>query len=338
MSLKLAAVDGVARTTAAEDHRARPAKARGQLRTLGVLPATVVLILVSVLFVPHFTERANLSDLLFTMAVVGFVALGMTFVVASGNFVDLSVVVQIGFAAVCVIALQDHGLVVGVVAGLAAVLLVGAFNGFATAMLGANPVIVTLATSTIGMGLLTYVTKSAHYQGHSDAFQSFGSWRITLVPIAAVLLLAAFVVAHLVLKFASFGRRVKLVGANRRFALIAGIPVSRTVIYCFLAASAGSWAAGVLLASYSNTAYGTIGQGYEFAALAAVVIGGNSLFGGRVSVIRTALGLVLVSVLSNVLPLTGMAYETQIIAKGVVVVLAVVIDTLASRSVTNDRH
>ena len=333
MSLKTAPVDVVGFSAAVGRIRSS-AGHRDRLRRLGVLPSTVILLVASVLFVPHFTERANLSDLLFTMAVVGFVALGMTFVVASGNFVDLSVVAQIGFSAVCVVALQGHGLVVGLVAGLTVCLAFGAFNGFATAVLGANPVIVTLATTTVGAGVLTYVTKSSHYQGRSKALQTFGSLRIGIAPIGAVLLLAALFGAYLLLRFGSFGRKVKLVGSNPRFARIAGIRVSRTAIYCFLAASIGSWAAGVLLASYSNTAYGTIGQGYEFTALAAVVIGGNSLFGGRVSVARTALGLVLISVLSNILPLTGMGYETQTIAKGVVVVLAVVLDTLANRSVT----
>jgi ribose transport system permease protein len=297
-----------------------------------VLPPTIILILASVLFVPNFLERANISNLLFTMTVVGFVALGMTFVVASGNLVDLSVVAQIGIAAVCVIALQGSGLLTGLAVGLAICLAFGAVNGFATGVVGANPVIVTLATTTIGAGVLTFVTKSAHYQGQSEAFEAFGSWRWGIAPVGVLLLAAAFAAAHLVLAFGSFGRRVQLAGSNPRFARIAGIRVPRTIIYSFVAASIGSWVAGVLLAGYSNTGYGSIGQGYEFDALAAVVIGGNSLFGGRVSAARTAVGLVLVSVLSNVLPLTGMAYETQTIAKGVVVVLAVVIDTLASRS------
>lgn len=308
------------------------AKERNRLRTLGVLPPTIALIIGSVLFVPHFTERANLSNLFFTMAVVGFVAVGMTFVVASGNFVDLSVVAQIGMAAVCTIALQDHGVVTGLAAGLALCLVFGTVNGLAVAVLKGNPVIVTLATTTVGAGILTLITKSAHYSGQSAGFQSFGSWRISVFPIGIVLLVVVLVATHALLTYGSFGRRVKLAGSNPRFAHIAGIRVPRTIVGCFIAASIGSWAAGVLLAGYSDTAYSTIGTGYEFDALAAVVIGGNSLFGGRVSVARTALGLVLVGVLSNILPLTGMPYETQTIAKGLVVIVAVVLDTLASRS------
>jgi ribose transport system permease protein len=313
------------------------AKDRNRLRTLGVLPATLVLIVASVLFVPHFTERANLTGLLFSMAVVGFVAVGMTFVVASGNFVDLSVVAQIGLAAVCTIALQDHGTVPAIVVGLVLCLVFGAVNGIAVAVLKGNPVIVTLATTTVGAGILTLVTKSTHYQGSSETFQSFGSWRLGVLPIAIVLLVVALIATHALLTFGSFGRRVRLTGSNPRFAHIAGVRVPRTVISCFLAASIGSWAAGVLLAGYSDTAYSTIGTGYEFDALAAVVIGGNSLFGGRVSVARTALGLVLVGVLANILPLTGMPYETQTIAKGLVVIVAVVLDTLANRSSTKGR-
>jgi ribose transport system permease protein len=312
-------------------------KDRNRLRTLGVLPATFVLIVASVLFVPHFTERANITGLLFSMAVVGFVAVGMTFVVASGNFVDLSVVAQIGLAAVCTIALQEHGAVTAVLVGLLLCLVFGIVNGVAVAVLKGNPVIVTLATTTVGAGILTLVTKSTHYQGTSEAFRSFGSWRLSLLPVGIVLLVIALAATHAMLAYGSFGRRVKLTGSNPRFAHIAGVRVTRTVICCFLAASVGSWAAGVLLAGYSDTAYSTIGTGYEFDALAAVVIGGNSLFGGRVSVARTALGLVLVGVLANILPLTGMPYETQTIAKGVVVIVAVVLDTLANRSSSKGR-
>jgi ribose transport system permease protein len=303
-----------------------------RLRALGVLPPTVLLVVLSVLLVPGFTTRANLSELLFTIAAVGFVAVGMTFVVASGNFVDLSVVAQIGIGAVCAIAWQEHGLVVCLAAGLLACLAFGLVNGIAVAVMGANAVIVTLATTTIGAGLLTYITRSTTYLGQSEAFASFGTWRLGLVPAGALLLVVALVVAHLLLTRATFGRQVRLAGANPRFALVAGVPVPRTVIGCFLATSIGAWAAGVLLAGYSNTAYGSIGRGYEFDAMAAVVIGGNSLFGGRVSVARTAVGLVLVSVLTNILPLTGMPYEAQTIAKGLVVIVAVVLDTLVSRS------
>jgi ribose transport system permease protein len=326
--------------TASEPYesRAMTVRDKNRLRILGILPSTILLIVAAVLFVPNFTERANLSDLLFTIAVVGFVALGMTFVVASGNFVDLSVVAQIGVAAVCAIALQDRGVVVALATGLVLCLLFGAINGIAVAVLHANPVIVTLATTTLGAGVLTYVTNSTHYQGESQAFRTLTSSRIDLVPIGTVFLLVAFGAAHLLLTYGSYGRQIRVVGANPAFARIAGVRVPRTVVSGFAAASIGSWAAGVLLAGYSNTAYGSIGRGYEFDALAAVVIGGNSMFGGRVSVARTALGLILVSVLSNILPLTGMAYETQTISKGVVVIVAVVLDTLASRSSATGRN
>ena len=317
-------------TTAEVD--ASTAADRRRLRTLGVLPPTVLLIVGSVLLVPNFTARANLTDLLSTMAVVGFVAIGMTFVVASGNFVDLSVVAQIGLAAVCAVALQDHGVVTALAVGLLACIAFGTVNGLAVAVLGGNPVIVTLATTTIGAGLLTLATRSTLYQGQSEGFRAFGSWRLSVVPVGAVLLVVALVLAHLLLTRGAYGRRVRLAGSNPRFARVAGINVPRTVVGCFVAASVGSWAAGVLLAGYSDTAYGTIGRGYEFDALAAVVIGGNSLFGGRVSIARTALGLVLVGVLANILPLTGMPYEAQTICKGLVVVVAVVVDTLTSRS------
>ena len=101
---------------------------RGNLRSLGVLPSFLVLLLAAVLFVPNFATRANITDLLVTVTFVGFVALGMTFVVASGNFVDLSVGAQIGLSAVCVIALQEYGLPVALGVGLAACLLFGAVN------------------------------------------------------------------------------------------------------------------------------------------------------------------------------------------------------------------
>lgn len=309
-----------------------------RLPSLGVLLPTVIIVVAAVLFVPNFATRVNIGELLFTMAVVGFVAIGMTFVVASGNFVDLSVVSQIGLAAVCVVALQDHGLIVGGLAGLAACVVVGFVNAFSVAVLRGNAVIVTLATTTVCAGLLTLVTNGTLYQGQSDAFRSFGSAQLGFVPLGFVLVVVALVIAHAVLTLTALGRHVKLVGANPRFASIAGISVPRTVIWCFVAASLGSWAAGVILAGYSNTAFVSIGRGYEFDALAAVVIGGNSLFGGRVSIARTALGLLLVSVISNTLPLIGMPYEAQTVCKGAVVIVAVVVDAIANRSASKEKR
>ena len=309
-----------------------------RLRSLGVLPPTVLLVVVAISLVPNFATRGNISELLFTMAGVGFVAIGMTFVVASGNFVDLSVVSQIAVAAVCVISLQGHGLIVGVVAGLAACALVGLVNAFAVAVLKGNAVIVTLATGTVCAGLLTLVTSGTLYQGRSAAFRTFGSSQLGVIPMGFLLLVLGLVVAHAVLTFTVFGRQVKLVGANPSFAAIAGISVPRTVIGCFVAASVGSCVAGIILAAYSNTASASLGQGYEFDALAAVVIGGNSLFGGRVSMARTALGLLLVSVIANILPLIGMPYEAQTICKGAIVIVAVVIDTVVNGSLSKEKR
>lgn len=309
-----------------------------RLRSLGVLPPTVLLVVLAVSVVPNFATRGNLSELLFTMAGVGFVAIGMTFVVASGNFVDLSVVSQIAVAAVCVVSLQSHGLIVGAAAGLAACALVGLVNAFAVAVLKGNAVIVTLATSTVCAGLLTLATSGTLYQGQSDAFRRFGSAQVGLIPVGFLLLILGLGVAHAILTLTVLGRQVKLVGANPSFATITGISVPRTVIWCFVAASVGSWITGMILAGYSNSASASIGQGYEFDALAAVVIGGNSLFGGRVSIARTALGLVLVSVISNILPLIGMPYEAQTICKGAVVIAAVVIDAMANRTASKEKR
>jgi ribose transport system permease protein len=184
---------------------------------------------------------------------------------------------------------------------------------------------------TIGMGVLTLATQSTLYQGQSSAFASFGTARFGVIPAGFLLLILAMVIAHIALKYTSFGYHVKYTGSSPRFAQVSGIPAVRTVILCFVIVAACAWAAGVLLAGFSNTGVASVGTGYEFDALAAVVIGGNSLFGGRASIARTALGLLLVSLISNVLLLVGMSFDAQTVTKGLVIIAAVVIDALANR-------
>jgi ribose transport system permease protein len=304
----------------------------------GALLPTAILVAFAVVAVPNFMSRSNLSELLFGMAAVGFVALGMTFVVASGNFVDLSVVVQVGLAAVCTIALQDKGLVVALGVGLLLCVACGTLNGVLVATLPGNAIIITLATATVGSGVMTLLTNSAVYQGSSETFASFGGQRLGVLPIGFVLLIVGLVIAHVILSSTVTGKQVKLTGSNPKFAHVTGISVHIAACVSFVAASVGCWAAGVLLAGYSNTAYANLGRGYEFDALAAVIIGGNSLFGGRVSIARTAIGLVLVGVLSNILPLIGLPYEAQVIAKGAIVIVAVGLDALITRSNSTGRN
>jgi ribose transport system permease protein len=314
---------------AAEAHKS--ARRAEWIRTSGVLIPTLVLLLAAILFIDNFATTSNVSDLLTRMSFVGFVAIGMTFVVASGSFVDLSVVAQIGVAGVTVIALQDHGMVVALAAGLGLCLLFGLVNGFAVGVLRANAVIVTLATTTIGTGVLTLVTQGSLYQGTNEAFAAFGKDRFGFVPISMVLLAAALVAAHVLLRYTAFGYQVKYTGSSPRFASVSGVPTVRTIFLCFILAAVGSWGAGVLLAGYSNTAISSIGLGYEFDAMAAVVIGGNSLFGGKASIARTALGLFLVTLITNVLLLLGLPYQVQAVTKGLVIITAVVIDAVATR-------
>jgi ribose transport system permease protein len=304
------------------------------MATQGVFIFTAALVLFAVFFVDGFASLPNLTDVFNRAAPIGIVAAGMTFVVISGNYLDLSVVAQVATAAVVLIAVTNAvGLVAAILFAIAIALVYGMVNGIAVGVFKANAVIVTLSTTFIGLGVLRWLTGGSIYFGDSEGpIRTFGTTRIGPLPLSMILFIVLTLVFSLVLTRTNFGFMVRAYGSNREATRLAGVNTPLVVIGAFTMSALAAMLGGFVLAAFSNTAVSAMATGYDFRALAAIIVGGTSVFGGRGSVLRTLLGVVFVSVLTNIMVLSGMGFGLQQMAIGLLIVLAVSVDALARKT------
>jgi ribose/xylose/arabinose/galactoside ABC-type transport system permease subunit len=331
------------------------APSRSWITRYGVLAALVAMSVVAAIVAPGFFSLGNASTILLHVSINGILTLGMTFVIITAG-IDLSVGSLLGFAGVLVAgALTAPGLisVVGVpgaaviaaVIGIAVGAGVGIANGALTAYLGINPFIVTLAMMTVARGAARLVTGGVpigfppmgdpHFQqkvAALDALHAFGGGRIPIpgtaqgFPLPALVMLALVFLSALVLDRTRFGRYVYAVGGNEEAARLSGVPVRGVKVGVYAIAGACAGLAGVLLVGQLRSGGPDAGLLYELNAIAAAVIGGASLMGGIGSAWGALTGALLIGVLNNALDLMGVQSFWQEIAKGAIILLAVLFD------------
>jgi ribose transport system permease protein len=291
------------------------------------------LIIAALLFVDGFASLYNVTDVFHRAAPVGIVAVGMTFVVISGNYLDLSVVAQVATAGVILIAVSNtHGIFIAIVAALMAAILFALVNGIAVGVFKANAVIVTLATTFIGLGVLRYFSGGSIFFGPPDGIiKAFGVGKVGPIPYSAIVLLVMTILLSILLNRTNFGFLIRSFGVNESATRLGGSNTALIVIGAFLVTAIAAMVAGFVLAAFSNTAVSNDGVGYDFRALAAIIVGGTSVFGGRGSVFRTLLGVIFVSVLTNILVLSGISFGYQQIALGALIVFAVSLDAIGRK-------
>jgi ribose transport system permease protein len=300
----------------------------------GIILFTTALIVFAAVFIDGFASLANITDVFNRAAPIGIVAVGMTFVVISANYLDLSVVAQVAAAAVVLIAVSNAaGLLLALALALLIALLYGFVNGVAVGVFKANAVIVTLATTFIGLGLLRWLSGGSIYFGPPDGvIRSFGTAKLGPFPLSMLLLVVVAIVLQYVLTRTTFGFKVRSFGSNPAATRLAGVNTAWVVIGAFVLSALGAMLGGFVLAAFSNTAVSSMSAGFDFRALAAIIVGGTSVFGGKGSVLRTLLGVVFVSVLTNIMVLSGLGFGLQQMAIGGLIVAAVSLDSLARKA------
>jgi ribose/xylose/arabinose/galactoside ABC-type transport system permease subunit len=282
---------------------------------------------------PFFMTTKNIDALLVESTFIVLLAGGMTFVLIVGG-IDLSVGSVLGLSAATTLWALMSGwpLGAGILAGIATGAAAGLINGGIIAYLGVNAFIVTLAMLSITAGLLEVLTSKVQLTGVKDsAFLSMTAGRVLGIPTAVVIAAVVIVALEFVLVYTPFGRSVFASGIGPRAAALAGVPVRRTRLQVYVLSGALAGTAGVLLASHLNSVQPGLGGGYELTAIAAAVIGGISLAGGRGSVWRAVLGALFLGVLSNGLNLLGVDPLWFTIVTGLSIVAAVALDRLVQR-------
>lgn len=299
----------------------------------GILLFLGILIVVAAFAIDGFATLDNVTNILNRAAPIGIVAVGMTYVVISGNYLDLSVVAQVATAGVIFLAVgNEYGLFLAALAAFAASLVYGIVNGVAVGYFKANAVIVTLSTTYIGLGMLRFFSGGSIFFGTPEGpMELFGEGKVGPIPYSTFVLVGITILLSILLTRTNFGFLVKSFGVNERATRLAGVNTDRVIVGAFLVTAVSATVAGFVFAAYSNTAVSTMSQGFDFRALAAIIIGGTSVFGGRGSVLRTLLGVMFVSVLNNILVLVGISFGYQQLALGVIILLAVTLDVTSRK-------
>ncbi|MET0646838.1 MAG: ABC transporter permease [Pyrinomonadaceae bacterium] len=283
------------------------------------------------LFAPQFLSLPNLVNIALSIAIVGILAVGMTAVILTGG-IDLSVgsvAALAGIVAAMVAATNATGAVaLSALAALGVGLAVGAFNGAMVAWFRVPPFVTTLAMLTICRGLAFVITDGRSVSDLPESFGLFGRELFLKVPVPVWLMLLVFAAGWFVLKRMTFGRYVYAVGGNREAAFLAGVNIKGVTMLVYVLNGLLVGLAGLVLASRLGAGVPNAGIQYELDVIAAVVVGGTSLNGGRGSVIATLWGAVFIGVLNNGLNLAGIDPYMQRIALGAVILLAVLADQL----------
>lgn len=284
---------------------------------------------------PQFLSVDNLVNVALSIAITGILAVGMTFVILTGG-IDLSIgsVLAVAgiVAAICAKSFGDAGVFIGIIAAIAIGVLSGLFNGITISRFKVPPFVVTLAVLTIARGLSFIIAdKFAGSTSVSDLPSSFaflGREKILGLPVPVITMLIVFAIGWFILTQTRFGRYVYAIGGNSEASFLAGINVKSVTTWVYILNGFLVGLAGVILASRLGAGLANAGMQYELDVIAAVVVGGTSLMGGKGSVISTLFGAIFIGVLNNGLNLAGIDPYLQKIALGVVILLAVLADQI----------
>ncbi|MED4600517.1 ABC transporter permease [Paenibacillus validus] len=290
----------------------------------------IVMFILTAILAPEFYNLQNMINVARQASITGVVAVGMTFVILTGG-IDLSVgailaVVGVTFATMIKQGIPVTGailiaLIIGVCGGL--------INGIGATFLGIQPFIMTLATMAAGNGVALLLTKGTpiDFKANSAMIELLGNGKIAGIPGPVLLFILSAVLAGIVLRYLPFGRFVYGIGGSLEAARLSGVRTTRILLAVYAVSGLSAALAGLMTTARLYVGHPTAGSFIMLDSIAAVVIGGTSLMGGRGSVAGTVAGVLLLAMVANLLNLLGVSPFNQQIAKGVIIVVAVLFTT-----------
>lgn len=276
-----------------------------------------------------FIDPSNLKNLLRQVSINALISFGMTFVILTGG-IDLSVGSILALSSVLMGSFIKGGMdpVLGIVLACVIGAVLGSVNGLVITYGKVAPFIATLATMTIFRGLTLVYTNGNPISSLTDSevFHEFGQGYLMGLPVPAIMMLLMFAVSYFILHKTTLGRKTYAVGGNEKVSFIAGIKIDRIKIFAYTITGMLCGMAGAILTSRLNSAQPTAGTGYELDAIAAVVLGGTSLSGGKGRIVGTIIGALIIGTLNNGLNILNVSSFYQQVVKGIVILLAVLMD------------
>lgn len=291
-----------------------------------LLPAVILLLVAFNLMVTeNFFDVQSLWNLLILISTTALVAIGMTLVIATGG-IDLSVGAIMAVAAVTSTFLLNTNLFILIAGTLAVCLLFGLFNGVIISYIGVQPIIITLAMMIAGRGLAQVATDGYLISFTNPSYEFVGKGTAAGIPLPVIILFSVAVIIYLLVKYTTFGRYVEAIGDNERAAELSGVQVKRVklMVYCIAAVLAA--VAGLIETSRLAAADATrIGELIELDAIAAVVVGGTLMTGGRPYIWGTVLGALLMGLISITFIMNDIPYSYSLVIKAFIIIGAILI-------------
>lgn len=300
-----------------------------QIRKMGPFIALVLIFIVIASLNESFLDPNNLKNLLRQISINALISFGMTFVILTGG-IDLSVGSILALSSALMGSLITSGLNPMLAIAISCIIgfFLGGVNGLVVAYGRVAPFIATLATMTIYRGLTLVYTNGNPISGLSDdeLFHAFGQGFMLGLPVPTIVMIIIFAFSWFVLSKTPLGRKIYAVGGNEKVSFIAGIKIERIKIFVYAITGLFCALAGAVLTSRLNSAQPTAGTGYELDAIAAVVLGGTSLSGGKGYIVGTLIGALIIGTLNNGLNILDVSSFYQQVVKGIVILLAVLLD------------
>lgn len=292
--------------------------------------ALIILMAVITIINSNFLTANNLLNLLLQVTSNALIAFGMTFVILTGG-IDLSVGSILALSSALTAGLVGSGMPVALAILVSLLLgcILGMLNGLLISYGKLAPFIVTLATMTIFRGAtLVYSNGNPITKGLSDSFlfQFLGQGYIVGIPFPVILMFIVFIILYILLHKTAFGKSVYAIGGNEKAAYISGVKLNKVKIIIYAISGIMASISGLIITSRLSSAQPTAGASYEMDAIAAVVLGGTSLSGGKGRILGTLIGALIIGVLNNGLNIIGVSAFWQQVVKGVVILIAVLLD------------
>ncbi len=306
------------------------------MKEASIIVILIALIIFASIVSPAFLTATNLRTTAIGFACNGIIAIGMTLALISGGF-DLSVGSVLGLSAIVVVKLINSGcnIFLACVVGILVGLICGFINGFLIGYVKLNAFITTLGMQQMARGLVYVLTDGGSVgldkKPGVERFRAVGSGSVGVIPTLVIVFLVCAVLGDILVRRSGIARNVFFVGSNEKTAMLSGINTRKvkTVVYTICGAVSGF--AGVLTASRFGTATSSTGNGVEMAVISGAVIGGVSLVGGKGTVAGAILGVVMMSIISNILVILNVSVHWQDFITGAILILAILFDALSNR-------
>ncbi|MEG0769664.1 MAG: ABC transporter permease [Ruthenibacterium sp.] len=308
---------------------------------MGIYVIVALLILVGILAAPgKFLSLSNFRSIMQAVSLIGICSVGLSFIVYSANFNDMSLPMTIAFSGMVSVQLLQFGFWISMLGGVLAGLMMGMVNGFVIGKLRAHPIIWSMAFNFVMSGIARWAWSGnqiypdvvAGNDTHTaDLFYSLSRTDVFGVPIMVIVMIVLFCAGQFILTRTTFGNQLKIIGSNYQVGKLSGISTTRTIFFAYLINAFCAAICGIFLASISKTAAYYNGEGYDFQCVTAVLLGGMTLAGGKGSLIGVFGGVLTVGMLSNVMTLIGISTFNQYLVQGLVFLVIVWINTNSAR-------